>query len=516
MVAAITNRCLWKAKVVMIMSKKKKRASRRAPASARAGAVNQPTAATTAQVQSLTQKMDNLSRRLPKGTFATVGGAVGRQFGGPIGATVGGLAGRALAAITGRGDYTVRNNTIYGSGLSSSDHLGVVDSLPQFRKGAHTISVAHREYFADLLVPADPSSFNNLALVVSPSNGSLFPWLASMSKQYQMYRIKGMVVEYKSNTSDFAANGPLGVVGIATNYNVADAKWSTLVAFENSEFAVVTKPSRNILHALECAPQSGRDEWLYVRDVGNEESTFVQDQRFCDFAKLQICTSGLPGIPGQTLGQLWVSYDIEFTKPVIPSTTAPQPTQVANVVTSNSDGTIAIQPTSRTQYASTVQNVAWTALSLTPTYNVFGGVSTWTGDTGFALANLGIDGTKINIKRPGTYRFTTTIKGTAGSGTSTLAIGNDTTADFQIELVGTASGMVYSPGGNVAHAGSTTGVGGYKCVLTCRVEVLSADDVNVVKLTLPRFTVNSSTLITASTSTLDVEWVSYDSANVYI
>jgi len=295
-----------------------------------------PVAREMSALNALGNKIDRLTRALPKGTFSTLGTAAGGAFG-PTGALVGGALGKGIAAITGRGDYEVRHNSIATTGIS---HTGdsLVSSTPQFRKGNHSVRVAHREYVSDVLVPPNPVEYSNSEYTIQPSNASLFPWLSALAKQYQQYRIHGMVVEFRTNTSDYSAAGPMGVVGIATNYNVADLPFPTLVAFENSEFAVVTKPSNSIMHAIECAPQAGRDEWLYVRDTGSQDPNYVADKRFSDFAKLQVMSSGLPGESGNSLGQLWVSYDIEFCKPIVQSVGGDDPIVTRQLVSSNADG----------------------------------------------------------------------------------------------------------------------------------------------------------------------------------
>ena len=53
---------------------------------------------------SLSAKIDRVLARIPKGSFAAAGGALG----GPVGAA----AGATLAKISGYGDYVVTHNTI--------------------------------------------------------------------------------------------------------------------------------------------------------------------------------------------------------------------------------------------------------------------------------------------------------------------------------------------------------------------------------------------------------------------
>jgi len=53
--------------------------------------------------------------------------------------------------------------------------------------------------------------------------------------------------------TDFVTNGAPGVVIMAANYN-ADAKnYTTKQEMENSEYAVSVKPTRDLIHGIECA-----------------------------------------------------------------------------------------------------------------------------------------------------------------------------------------------------------------------------------------------------------------------
>jgi hypothetical protein len=263
-------------------------------------------------IANLANRVDALMKRIPKGSARVAGARIGMAAGGYPGAAMGSAIGQGIAAITGYGDYKVRTNSLNMVGTS-------VDTVPRFVNNDHAVRMTHREFVTDLTVPSNPTDFNNTTYDINPSNSTLFPWLSRMATQYQQYRVHGMVVEYKSMSSDYAASGPLGTVMIASNYNVNDLPYPTKVALENSEFAVSSKPSRSIIHAIECDPNLGAtNRYYYVRDTA-ASGTGVSDNRLYDLAKIQVATSGLPGVSGATMGEIWVSYDIEFTKPVLSS-----------------------------------------------------------------------------------------------------------------------------------------------------------------------------------------------------
>lgn len=471
----------------------------------RAAPKKQPRSKSNASQKTILQKLDKLSLMIPRGTFQKVGAAVGGTFGGPKGAFAGALAGRGIAAITGRGDYVVERNTLGTMSVS-------VDELPQFVKNKHSVIISHREYFADLVVPADPTLYHNTTYTLNPGNGTLFPWLALMAKQYQQYKIRGMVVEFKSNTSDYAASGPLGVVGIASNYNVNEVKYPNLVAFENSEYAVVSKPSRSMIHAIECKPRTGRDEFMYVRDPGSIDPAAVSDNRFCDYALLQVMTSGLPGTAGALLGQLFVSYEIEFTKPIIsPSAVVPPPATVDSMVLSSlPNGTVGLG------VSADIQTITYTCPSLGPAVST---VYTFVvPSTGVASGDTGLDGTlivsknatQLTLTKPGVYNFIYTMTGNTATANEVLGANNVASTSGSVAYNGSATGsnFVFLNGYQAAHQVRTgTVTNGYQYTCFAQLQVTTADATNNVTVTVPSFTSHNGSLIGGVVRALTIQWL---------
>jgi hypothetical protein len=141
-----------------------------------------------------------------------------------------------------------------------------------------------------------------------------------MALLYSTYKIHGMVVTYKTMSTNFSTGGPLGTVVMATNYNVNDKPFEDKIQMENAEFSVSCNPSQSLIHALECDPDVTGLNILYVKDPFTNTVGAVSDNRFYDFGKLQIATTGLPGEAGTSMGEIWVSYDIELIKPVLGGT----------------------------------------------------------------------------------------------------------------------------------------------------------------------------------------------------
>lgn len=348
-------------------------------------------------MRSMMAKMDARLSAIPKGGFANKGEQMGARFG-----TLGKLAGRGLgaglSAITGYGNYTVKKNSL--GKVSAS-----VDMVPQFVKNEHSIRVTHREFISDIAVPTSATAFNMLyAQKINPGNSVMFPWLARMAKQYSQYKIHGMVFTFKTMTSDYSANGPLGTVMMATNYDAIERVFANKIELENSEFAVSCKPSESLIHAIECDPKYTTLEMLYIRDSSYDTSD-TSDRRFYDFGTFQLATSGLPGVVGSVMGEFWVSYDIELCKPIAGGETTSLVPAVS--VISQPNGSLAVGSSGRPL------NIQWSGnayspaggeiVPITPTSTA---ISLYSGDVTAIGEVYELSGNSLILRRAGKYIVT--------------------------------------------------------------------------------------------------------------
>lgn len=218
-----------------------------------------------------------------------------------------GLGARALVeginAIGGFGDYTVQSNS-----LTTKGTVGI--GVPQFNV-ANGHRVTHRECVGTLV--SNGSGFGILRkLTLNPSDSTTFPWLSTMAKNFIMYEVKGMVVVFESNCSEYASGAALGTVCIGTKYDSREPPFTDMVEMQNSMFAVSAKPSQNIIHPIECARGFQPVDTFYVRR-GNEGNTSYN----YDKAVTYVCAEGLSAPAGTVIGRLWVSYDLEFKSPAM-------------------------------------------------------------------------------------------------------------------------------------------------------------------------------------------------------
>lgn len=245
-----------------------------------------------------------LSRSIPEGTFSRLGGAVGGAMFGGTGNAVGQYAGKQIAGLAGFGAYSVNSNSLM---------LPEGSPVPTFANMSQATVVCHREYIKDIQGPASGAAFSLDSFPINPGNPKTFPWLSQIAQNYDQYALLGVVFEFKSTASDSLNTGVLGLgtVILATDYDSADALYSSKIEMENSQFSITTKPNEDCLHPIECDPSVGFNEIKYLRGISVPVG---KDQRLYDHGTFQIATQGLPNNAG-AIGELWVTYQIALYKP---------------------------------------------------------------------------------------------------------------------------------------------------------------------------------------------------------
>lgn len=244
--------------------------------------------------------------RLGRAAGRAAGNMLGGPAGGFIGEKLGGLS-HYIGKIFGSGDYTssppVEQNTI------------ISPQVPSFASGGATIRVKHREYLGDVYSSPTANTFDINSYRINPGLSATFPWLSQVcGSTFQQYRLNGMVFEYRSMSGDAltSSNTALGTVVMCTDYDSADAPFTSKQQMENTEFGVSCKPSTNMIHAIECAPQLTSVNEKYIRAYNAPSNT---DIRLYDMGRFYIATNGFQGT-NVNCGELWVSYDVTLIKAI--------------------------------------------------------------------------------------------------------------------------------------------------------------------------------------------------------
>lgn len=198
------------------------------------------------------------------------------------------------------------------------------NSVPLIRNSKTGVIIRHKEYIGDI----HPSAVfqNQLASAINPGNFNLFPWLSGIANKFEEYEFRGLIFKYKTMSSDTVlatgANTSLGTVMMGTEYDVLDAPFASKVELLNHQYSSSCKPSENMTHPIECARGKNVATHLFVRDyTALPDLTQLGDPRLYDLGRFQVATQGMqPGLtPSQnTLGEIWVSYEVQFWLPKLP------------------------------------------------------------------------------------------------------------------------------------------------------------------------------------------------------
>lgn len=178
------------------------------------------------------------------------------------------------------------------------------------------ITVLHKEYLMDIK-PSDQFFVRSLQL--NPGLSTTFPWLSQITDAYEQYRFKGLVFEYKATSSLFtpgAQTSALGSVIMACNYNANSPPFQSKREMENYVGANSSTPTSNMAMAVNVA--NPITDLAYIRLGQPTEENY--DLRLYDIGTFQLATQGnqistTPGVQPGSIGELWVTYELELFKP---------------------------------------------------------------------------------------------------------------------------------------------------------------------------------------------------------
>jgi len=206
-----------------------------------------------------------------------------------------------ITMIKGFGDYSVNQNSI----MNGQDP-------PVVRNSANGIIVRHREYLRDI---SATTAFTLTSLNINPGLIGTFPWLAAVAENFEQYKWRGLLYEFKSLSSDSvlssATSSALGSVIMATQYDALDPTFPNKFNMENYEYANSSKPSHSFIHPVECKRNQTAFNELFVRSGAAPSGS---DLRLYDIGVFNIATVGMQAASG-VAGELWCTYEVELIKP---------------------------------------------------------------------------------------------------------------------------------------------------------------------------------------------------------
>jgi hypothetical protein len=268
-------------------------------------------------------KTVNKSKPKPsKGIGRTILEGVGSTLGGLVGLKdIGRDAGAWISKVTGLGEYKVNSNVF----AKSSEDIPVFE----YNKDG-SIIVTHREMVSDIV---GSQNFSSRYWDIHPLNAQLFPWLSIEALGFEQYEFQGLLLCYNATCGDAIAstNNAMGTVVIATEYDVSRPPFMTKSEMESYMFTTAKKPSVSFIHPVECNPRAdilnARYNTGYFRTQSS--STYMNPTSFTSnvaenlqcLGRAQVSTVGQQA--ATTIGELWVTYKVKFTKPRAPPSGLP-------------------------------------------------------------------------------------------------------------------------------------------------------------------------------------------------
>lgn len=222
------------------------------------------------------------------------------------------LLGTAAGLITGFGDYVqpkfaVKQNSILDMGVDPPE----VVNTPM-----RNVIVRHREYLGDIFCGSS-GVFTIQGYPIQPGNSLTFPWLSAVAGNFEQYRLRGCVFEFKSTSGDAlnSTNTALGTVIMATQYDVTKPAFANKMQIENHQYAMSAKPSYSMMHPIECDRTQSPIQELYIRQDDYQPANY--DPKLYDFGTFYIASYGMQSSTPFNLGELWVTFEVELIKPVM-------------------------------------------------------------------------------------------------------------------------------------------------------------------------------------------------------
>lgn len=244
---------------------------------------------------------DRQLKKIPKGTFGKIGGAMA----GPVGQT----AGELIAQLTGRGDYMINKNSLIEDGAMLKP-----SQMSFAPTGSASIRIRKREFIADLVAPDDPVAFTQTQYRLQPTDGKTFPWLSAVAEHFTEWELHGAILTYETTSSNYAQNMALGTVSMATQYNANESPYTSMREILQAAYHSRGNPSESIMHGIECDPALQASEHLFTRRFGTSGPPNLYDH-----GVVTVATEGLPAQAGTVLGRLFITYDVELNLSCLPT-----------------------------------------------------------------------------------------------------------------------------------------------------------------------------------------------------
>jgi len=294
-------------------------------------------------------------------------------------------AGNAVSGFFGGGK-------IFGSGAYKLQTNSLMQSIggnqvPVMHSESESVRICHREYIGDI---SSTSAFTISEYPINPGLAATFPFLAAVSQNFQEYRFKGLIFEFKTTSATAVAstNTALGSIMLAAQYRADAPTFTNKKELLNEMWATDTVPSQSVILPIECAPMETPLGIQYIRS-----GTQTGDLKFYDLGRLFVASSGSQAT--SVAGELWASYDVELFKPQInepgvsPFEIGSSHFRLTGVTNGLLLGTLQLPVVNELNITTTSTTLTIPYGTYLITYNVVGDATTMTSGSGFFVATGG-------------------------------------------------------------------------------------------------------------------------------
>lgn len=215
---------------------------------------------------------------------------------------------KSLGNWMGFGDYTVNTNSLVTGGSNQAARL--------VSTGAREVRLVYREYIGDVFTdPVNAGAFYQNNYAINPGLTDVARWLSTVVQNYEQWRPNGIVMEFVSTASDSNDSQAQGKIIMATDYraDTLTTKFSNAAEMLAEAYSQESKPSANMIHGIECAPNERTRSLYYTRSGGIPSTSSLSDYDLC---QITVATLGSPDI-NANLGSLYLHWDITLFKPTL-------------------------------------------------------------------------------------------------------------------------------------------------------------------------------------------------------
>lgn len=201
---------------------------------------------------------------------------------------------------------------------ATNGRMGAV-SRPKRSTTASSTIISHTEYVRDLVsgpptgAVGTPSVFATNVFSINPGDDTLFPWLATVARNYQTYRFRKLIVKYVTESGIYNTTSTnLGCVMSVIQYDAQDTPIMNKQQMLNYDGSRSVVPTQNLDLYVDVSRGRLPDEHRYIRNglqsLGGDVKTF-------DLGKITLASQGTPSA-NTPLGEIHIEYVVELFQPV--------------------------------------------------------------------------------------------------------------------------------------------------------------------------------------------------------